>query len=31
MSRTQWIWVGAIVVGVAVGMYLIFFCPSECH
>lgn len=31
MSRAQWFLLGAVVIGVAVFVYLIFFCPVECH
>lgn len=31
MTKGQWLLVGAIVVGLAVGLYLLFFCPTECH
>ena len=31
MSRTQWLLIGAIGLGVAIGVYLLFFCPTECH
>ena len=31
MSRTQWLLLGAVLIGVAVAVYLIFLCPSECH
>lgn len=31
MTRTQWILVGAITLGVAVGVYVLFFCPTDCH
>ncbi len=31
MSRTQWLLLGAVLVGVAVALYLIFFCPTDCH
>lgn len=31
MTRTQWILVGAIALGVAVGVYVLFFCPTDCH
>lgn len=30
MSRTQWLLFGAVLVG-AVALYLIFFCPTDCH
>jgi uncharacterized protein involved in exopolysaccharide biosynthesis len=29
MTRTHWILVGAIGLGVAVGLYLLFFCPTD--
>lgn len=31
MSRTYWLLLGAVLVGIAVAVYLIFFCPTECH
>jgi hypothetical protein len=31
MTRTQWLLVGAVMVGVAVFLYLVIFCPAECH
>lgn len=31
MTRTQRILVGAIVLGVAIGVYVLFFCPTDCH
>jgi hypothetical protein len=31
MTKGQWLLVGAILVGLAVGLYLLFFCPTECH
>ncbi len=31
MSRTSWLLVGAILLGAGVAVYLIFFCPTECH
>ncbi len=31
MPRTQWLLLGAVLIGVAVAIYLIFLCPSECH
>ncbi|KXK02343.1 MAG: hypothetical protein UZ03_NOB001001915 [Nitrospira sp. OLB3] len=31
MSQTRWLLLGAVVVGLAVALYLIFFCPTECH
>jgi hypothetical protein len=31
MTRTHWILVGAIVLGLAVGLYLLFFCPTDCQ
>jgi hypothetical protein len=31
MTKGQWLLVGAVVVGLAVGLYLLFFCPTECH
>ena len=31
MTRAQWWAIGAIVLGIAVVVYLVFFCPEECH
>lgn len=31
MSRTQRLLLGAVLIGAAVAVYLIFFCPTECH
>jgi hypothetical protein len=31
MTRTHWILAGAIALGAAVGLYLLFFCPTDCH
>jgi hypothetical protein len=31
MSRVTWLLVGAVALGIAVVVYLVFFCPTECH
>jgi len=31
MSRAHWWIVGAILLGIGVVVYLVFFCPEECH
>jgi hypothetical protein len=31
MSKGQWLLVGAVALGLAVGLYILFFCPTECH
>ena len=31
MSRTQWYVLGAVVIGIAVFAYLMFFCPTDCR
>lgn len=31
MSQTQWLWIGAVLVGLVVVVYVIFFCPTACH
>jgi len=31
MTKGQWLLVGAVVVGLAVGLYILFFCPTDCH
>ncbi len=30
MSRNQWLWVGAVLLGIAIALYIIL-CPSDCH
>lgn len=30
MTRAQWLLLGAVLVGLVVGLYIVF-CPSECH
>lgn len=30
MTRAQWLLLGAILVGLAIGLYILF-CPTECH
>lgn len=31
MTTKQWLLLGAVAVGVAIGVYILFFCPVECH
>jgi hypothetical protein len=31
MARERWIVIGVVVLGIAIMMYLVFFCPAECH
>lgn len=31
MTRTHWFLIGAIALGMAVALYLLFFCPTDCH
>lgn len=31
MTRAQWWLLGAVGLGLAIAIYLIFFCPTECH
>ena len=31
LSRAQWWAIGAIALGIALLLYLVFFCPEECH
>ena len=31
MTKGQWLLVGAIALSLAVGLYILFFCPTECH
>jgi hypothetical protein len=30
MTRTQWILLGAVLLGIAIFLYIVF-CPTECH
>jgi hypothetical protein len=30
MTRNQWLLLGAVLLGLAVGLYILF-CPTECH
>jgi uncharacterized membrane protein YczE len=30
MGRTTWLLIGAILIGIAVFLYIVF-CPTECH
>jgi len=30
MTGTQWLLLGAVLLGLAVGLYFLFFCPVEC-
>lgn len=30
MTRTHWLLVGAMLLGLAIGLYIVF-CPTECH
>lgn len=29
--NNRWLLIGAIALGVAIVVYLVFFCPDECH
>ena len=31
MTRTQWLLLGAGLLGLAVGVYIPFFCPTSCQ
>jgi hypothetical protein len=31
MSRTTWLLIGAVVLGIAIFVYFVFLCPTECH
>lgn len=31
MTRTQWLILGAVLLGVAVFVFLVFFCPGTCE
>lgn len=31
MTRTTWLVLGALLIGVAVFLYIVFLCPTECH
>jgi len=31
MTRTQWLLLGAVGLGVAIVIYFIFFCPTDCQ
>jgi hypothetical protein len=31
LSRSQWLLLGAVMLGIALFLYLVFFCPTECH
>jgi hypothetical protein len=31
MSKGQWLLLGAVALGLAVGLYILFFCPAECQ
>ena len=31
MTKGNWLLVGAVVMGLAVGLYILFFCPTDCH
>lgn len=30
MTRTQWLLLGAVALGIGIVVYLVFFCPAEC-
>jgi hypothetical protein len=31
MTRAQWLLIGAVGLGLAIAIYLFFFCPVECR
>lgn len=31
MTQRHWWLLGAVALGIAIVMYLVFFCPAECH
>ena len=31
VMKHRWFLMGAVVLGIAIVVYLIFFCPTECH
>jgi type II secretory pathway component PulM len=31
MTRARWLLFGAVALGIAIVVYLVFFCPAECH
>jgi len=31
MTRTRWLLLGAVVLGLVIFVYLVFLCPRECH
>ncbi len=31
MTQAQWWLLGAVMLGLAIFIYLVFFCPTECH
>jgi hypothetical protein len=31
LTRNQWLLLGAVALGLIAFIYLVFFCPTECH
>ena len=31
MTKEKWLLLGAVVVGIIVALYFLFWCPSDCH
>jgi hypothetical protein len=31
MTRTLWVLLGAVLLRLGVGLYILFFCPAECQ
>jgi len=31
MTQAKWWLLGAVLLGIAIFVYLLFFCPTECH
>jgi hypothetical protein len=31
MTRNQWLLLGAVLLGLAIGLYILLFCPIDCQ
>ena len=31
MTRNQWLLLGAVLLGLAIGLYILLFCPTDCQ
>jgi len=31
MTKGRWLLLGAVLTGLAVAIYILFFCPTDCH